>query len=310
MEFGGPEALQVLDLPRPEPGPHEVRMRVRAAAVNPSDLLFRSGRGQALLLGDRQPPFVPGMDAAGVIDKLGPDPDGRLAVGDPVVALVLPAGRHGGAYAEQIVVPAASVVHAPKNVDFPAASTLLLNAFTARLALDALDLAADQIVAITGAAGALGGYAIQLARADGLRVIADASQADEALIRSLGADIVVARGDDVPAAIRAVVPNGVDGLIDGAAQVHLALPAIRDGGGLAVIRGWDGPTERGIVLHKISSLAAATDTARLDSLREQVEDATLTLRVADILPADQAAAAHRRLAAGGVRGRLVLDFTS
>ncbi len=127
MEFGGPENLQVLELPLPVPGTGEVRIRVRAAAVNPSDLLFRAGGGQARLLGDRPPPFVPGMDAAGVIDSVGSDTDGRLAVGDRVVALVLASGPRGGAYADEIVVPAASVVHAPKGADFPAASTLLLN---------------------------------------------------------------------------------------------------------------------------------------------------------------------------------------
>jgi NADPH:quinone reductase-like Zn-dependent oxidoreductase len=131
---------------------------------------------------------------------------------------VLPAGPHGGAYAEEIVVPAASVVRAPRGVDLAAASTLLMNALTARVALDALALTDGQTVAVTGAAGALGGYLIQLARADGLRVVADAAPADEGLVRSLGADMVVARGDGIAAAIRAVVPSGVDGLFDGAAQ--------------------------------------------------------------------------------------------
>jgi NADPH:quinone reductase len=283
---------------------------VHAAAVNPTDLLFRSGGGQARRLGNRRPPFVPGMDAAGVIDKLGADHDGRLAVGDRVITLVLPAGPHGGAYAEQIVVPAASVVHAPKDIAFPAASTLLLNALTARAALDALNVTAGQTVAVSGAAGALGGYLIQLARADGMRVVADAAPADERLVRSLGADMVVTRGDGIAAAIRVVVPTGVDGLFDGAAQEHVVLPAITDGGGLAEFRGWDGPSERGITIHPIVGSAAATDTPQLERLRDQVENGTLTLRVAAVLPAERAAEAHRRLAAGGVRGRLVLDFTA
>ena len=95
MSFGGPEVLRPVDMPLPEPGPGEVRIRVHAAAVNPTDAIFRSGGGQARLLGDRRPPFVPGMDAAGIIDKIGPDNDARLAVGDPVIALVLPAGPRG-----------------------------------------------------------------------------------------------------------------------------------------------------------------------------------------------------------------------
>src|ERR1700761_6417794 len=110
--FGGPEALRVLDLPVPEPGPGEVRIRVHAAAVNSADATFRGGGGQARLLGDRPPPWVPGMDAAGVVDKLGPGSGDRLAAGDRVVAFVRPAGPHGGAYAQFLVTGADSGVDA------------------------------------------------------------------------------------------------------------------------------------------------------------------------------------------------------
>lgn len=307
--FGGPEVLHVIDLPVPRPDNGEIRIRVHHAGVNPTDLTFRSGGGQALLLGDRMPPFVPSMDAAGTVEEIGPDTQPGLAVGEPVIAFVQPAGPHGGAYAEQVVVPAASVVRAPRNANPAAAATLLLNALTARLALDALNLQSEDSLAVTGAAGALGGYAIQLAKADGLRVIADSAPADQDLVRSLGADIIVGRGEHVAEAIRAAVPDGVRGLIDGAAQNDATLGAICDHGRLAVIRGWDGPTQRGITLHKIASTSAATDTARLERLRDQAEAGTLRLRVAEILRADRAADAHRRLAAGAIRGRIVLDFT-
>jgi len=301
--FGGPEVLHVFELPEPHAGAGEVRIRVHAASVNPTDTLFRAG-SQAARLSGRPAPYVPGMDAAGVIDELGLETDSRLKVGDRVVALVIPAGPHGGAYAEYVVVPAASVVLAPAGVDFPAASTLLLNGLTARLALDA-----GQTMAVTGAAGAFGGYVIQLAKADGLTVIADASRSDQTLVRSLGADYVLDRGDTFAERVRSIVAEGVPGLADGARLNHLALPAIADGGAMAVILGWDGPTERRITLHKISSTAFATNTVLLDQLVRQVEQGILTLRFADVLPADQAVDAHRRLEAGGVRGRLVLDFT-
>ena len=180
QEFGGPQALQVFEVPTPEPGPGQVRIRVHAAAVNPTDTLFRAG-AQAGNMRKPEPPFIPGMDAAGVIDAVGPENDDRLAVGDRVVAIVLPGGSRGGAYAEQIVVPAVSVVHAPKDVDFAAASTLLMNALTARITLDLLALHEGQSLAVTGAAGAYGAYVVQLALAEGLRVIADASAKDEAV---------------------------------------------------------------------------------------------------------------------------------
>jgi Alcohol dehydrogenase GroES-like domain len=121
MTFGGPEVLHVVELPEPHAGAGEVRIRVHAASVNPTDTLFRAG-SQAARLSGRPAPYVPGMDVAGVIDELGADTDNRLKVGDRVVALVIPAGPRGGAYAEYVVVPAPSVVLAPAGVDFPAAS--------------------------------------------------------------------------------------------------------------------------------------------------------------------------------------------
>ncbi|WP_028936724.1 NADP-dependent oxidoreductase [Pseudonocardia spinosispora] len=306
-EYGGPEALEILDLPEPVPGPGEVRIRVHAAAVNPTDTLLRAGAHAARLAGHR-PPYVPGMDAAGVVDLLGPDVDDRLRPGQRVIALVVPTGVHGGAYAEQIVVPAASVVPAPDGVDLAAASTLLMNALTARLAVDALELSRGQTLAVTGPAGAFGGYAVQLAKADGLRVIADAAPKDEQLVRDLGVDEVLARGDGLAERIRAVEPDGVPGVADGALLNEQVLPAIADGGGLSVVRGWQGAVDRGITVHPILVSNSATDTAALTRLAEQAEAGVLTLRVAEVLPASEAVRAHRLLEAGGIRGRLVLDF--
>ena len=215
-----------------------------------------------------------------------------------------------GAYAEQIVVPASSVVPMPAGADFAAASTLLMNALTVRLALDALGLRPGQTLAVTGAAGCVGGYAIQLGKAAGLRVIADAAKADRELVRSLGADVVVDRGDDVAKNILAVVPEGVGGVIDAAMQHELVVPAIATGGGLATVRGWNEPVPRGIVVHPVFVSAGATDTAKLDRLRQLAEEGVLSLRVAKVFPAAKAADAHRLLEAGGIRGRLVLDFTT
>jgi NADPH:quinone reductase-like Zn-dependent oxidoreductase len=310
FEFGGPEKLTRVELPSRAPGPGEVRLRVHAAAVNPTDALFRRG-SQAARLAGRTPPFVPGMDLAGVIDGLGVGTDARFAIGDAVVALVVPWGPHGGAYAEQVVVPAASVVAAPKGVNLFAASTLLLNAATARVALDMLALPRGATVAITGAPGAVGGYAIELARGDGLRVIADAgSPADEAQVRSLGADRVVARGEHIADHVRATVPEGVAGLIDGAHQNALVLGAIADGGALATLRGFSGPSAREIAIHAVAITAQAQNTVLLARMVQLADEKRLTLRVADVLPAARAAEAHRRLEAGGVRGRLVLDFAT
>lgn len=307
-EYGGPDALGTVELPEPVAGPGEVRIRVHAAAVNPTDTLLRAGVHAGRLAG-RTPPYVPGMDAAGVIDQLGPDADDRLREGQRVVALLVPTGVHGGAYADQVVVPAASVVPAPEGVDLTAASTLLMNALTARVAVDALSLRQGQTLAVTGSAGAFGGYAVQLAKADGLRVIADATAKDDRLVRELGVDEVLTRGDGLAERILAVEPDGVPGIADGALLHEQVVPAIADGGGLSVVRGWRGEVGRGITVYPILVSDSATDTAALTRLVRQVEEGVLSLRVAEVIPASDAARAHRLLEAGGIRGRLVLDFT-
>src|SRR5581483_975787 len=181
------EALRVVELPEPHAGPGEVRIRVHAATVNPTDTFTRNGARAEWLRRD-PPPYVTGMDAAGVLDEIGEGANTDLAVGDHVMAIVVPHGSHG-AYAEYIVVPAESVARSPAGATDGEASTLPMNGLTARLALDVLALSPGQTIAVTGAAGAFGGYTVQLAKADGLRVIADASEADEDLVRSLGADV-------------------------------------------------------------------------------------------------------------------------
>jgi NADPH2:quinone reductase len=128
------------------------------------------------------------------------------------------------------------VVRAPLGASFPEASTLLLNAVTARLSLDALALPRGSMVAVIGASGAVGGYATQLAKADGLTVLAVAASSDTALVRGLGADVIVEPGNNIADQVRQQFPFGVLGLIDGAAQDALALPAVADGGGLVTLK--------------------------------------------------------------------------
>lgn len=306
MQFGGPEALEVVEIDDPVAGPGEVRLRVHAFTVNPTDTYLRNGSYQARLQ-QTSPPYIPGMDAAGVVDQVG---EGVTSVqpGDAVMAIVLPIGPRGGAYAERIVVPEGSVARVPVGVSMAEASTLAMNGLTARLALDKLALTPGQVVAVTGAAGAFGAYAVQLAKADGLQVIADASEADEELVRALGADVVVRRGDDVAERIRQHAPEGVDAVIDGSVQATLLLPAIKDGGGLAAVRPWQGDTERNITVHPVWVSEYLTAQHLLDRLGRMVEEGLITLRVARTFTPEQTGEAHRILEAGGTRGRLVVEF--
>ncbi len=178
--YGGPEALHPIDV-EPEPlGPGDVRLRVTAAAVNPTDTGVRSG-----LRDDKPDPAppgaVPGMDAAGEVVEVGSDVATGIAVGDRVMAIVTPAGAHG-AYRSDLVVPARSVTRVPRGASDAEAATLPMNGLTARFALDSLHLQPGDVLAVTGAAGAFGGYVIQLAKADGLTVVADAADKDRELI--------------------------------------------------------------------------------------------------------------------------------
>lgn len=304
--YGGPEALRIFELPDRHAGAGEVRIRVHAAAVNPTDTYTRSGARHEMLK-EHDPPYVAGMDVAGILDEIGPDTDTDLAVGDRVMAVVVPHGQHGG-YSDSLVLPAGSVARAPSGATLVAASTLPMNGLTARKALDMLAVPAGGTIAVTGAAGAFGGYVVHLAKAEGLRVIADASEADEQLVRELGADVVVRRGDDVAARIRDVAPDGVDAVADGAIQHGLVLAAVRDGGGIAAVRPFVGDTERDITVHMVWVREYMLEQRKLDRLRQQVEEGAITLRVAGTYPPEDAAAAQARLERGGTRGRLVIEF--
>jgi NADPH:quinone reductase-like Zn-dependent oxidoreductase len=163
------------------------------------------------MLRDIPPPYVPGMDAAGVLEQIGEAVSTDLRIGDHVMAIVVPNGSHG-ADSERVVVPAESVARVPAGATDVEAATLPMNGLTARLALDLLELEPGQTVAVTGAAGAVGGYVIQLGKADGLRFIADASENDEQLVKELGADVVVRRGPEFSALVREAVLQGFTGL--------------------------------------------------------------------------------------------------
>jgi NADPH2:quinone reductase len=300
--FGGPEELHAVRLPVPQPGPGEIRVRVAAVAVNPTDIMLREG-AHVSHLGSSPFPYVPGMDFAGTVDALGDDCSGRLHLDDHVMGISNPLSRLGGSYADYVIVSEAAAVTVPAGADLFAATTILMNGLTARLAVDAITPGPDRVLAVTGSAGAVGGFAVQLAIDDGWDVIADAPQ--------LAADrlVTVARGPGFVTSILDRVPAGVDGVIDGALLGSPILPAIRDGGAVIVLRDVDIVSERGIRITRVRVSGAAEQTDRLELLRDQFAGGILTARIADVLPAERAGEAHARLAAGSVRGRIVLDFT-
>jgi NADPH:quinone reductase-like Zn-dependent oxidoreductase len=231
------------------------------------------------------------------------------------MAMINPTRDDGGGYAERVVLPAPSVVQAPERSSHGQASTLPANGLTALHALDLLELAPASTVAVTGAAGAVGGYALQLARAAGHRVIADAAPADARLVTKLGANVVVPRSPDVADRIWAAAVGGVDAVIDTAVIGAALLPAIRDGGRLAAVRPAHDQRrlERDAAARGITLVTAHVHeydgrTDKLDLLRRLADEGHITLRVAATWPPERAGDAHRALEAGGVRGRIVLAF--
>ncbi|MPY48104.1 NADP-dependent oxidoreductase [Streptomyces acidicola] len=287
-DFGGPAAVRIVDTEIPEPAAGQVRIKVAAAALNPADAMVRSGA-----LGELDTPLGLGWDVAGTVDATGADTD--WAVGDAVVALEANLVKPLGTHAEYVVVDASAVAAAPGSVDAVHAATLPLNASTAAQALDLLDLRAGQTLLVTGAAGAVGGYAVQLAAHRGVEVTALAGESDEDLVRELGAARFVARGR---------APGVHDAVLDAAVLGESALEWVRDGGAYAgVMPQAQQASVRGI---RTSAVAVAADGAQLKELVELVDAGVLTTRVAATYPLEEAAKAHARLAEGGVRGRLVL----
>jgi NADPH:quinone reductase len=299
---GGVEVLRVVERDVREPGPGEVRIRVRAAAVNPTDILLRENGAREV------PPWVPGMDAAGTIESVG-EGVGRFVPGDEVMAAVSPGRPEGGAQSELLVAPAAWVVPIPIGATLEQAATLPMNGMTAQHALHLLDLSPGETLAVSGGAGVLASYAIGLAKERGLRVVADAAPRDEALVASFGVDEVLPRGEGFPAAVRSLTGAGADALLDTALLGEAAFPAVRDCGAVAVVRGWSGgESERGIRICAAAVRSVLDRTEWLEELRRLAADGRLQLRVAQTYTPEGVADAHEAMAAGGLRGRGVLVF--
>ncbi|MFI6776932.1 NADP-dependent oxidoreductase [Nocardia sp. NPDC050412] len=299
----GLEAVaEIIEVPTPEPGPGTVRVKVAAATVNPVDLMVRNGVGGTPFAAPREQWGI-GWDVAGVIDAIGAGVD-EFTVGQAVIGISDRLDVSLAAQADYIVLEAQNVTPAPTSVPAEAAATIPLNGLTAVQALTALELTPADCLLITGAAGAVGGYAVELAAAQGIRVIASASTADEPVVRALGATDFIPREADLPDAVRALVPGGVDAALDAAALGPETLAAVRARGRFVSISVPNTPIPlRGT---KVTTVLVHADRPQLDELVALVDKGHLTLRVAETYPLAAVTAAHQRLSAGGLRGRLVL----
>ena len=185
--YGGPEGSLLMDVPAPAPGPRDILVRVGAAGLNPVDFKFRQGKLRAILR--PKLPLVLGNELAGEVIAVGRDVK-RFRVGDRVFARV--AKERAGAFAEQACVDEDAATHMPRNLDFTAAAAIPLAGLTALQALrDELHVEPGQKLFISGGAGGVGTFAIQIAKWLGAHVTTTASKRGEALVRSLGADEVI-----------------------------------------------------------------------------------------------------------------------
>ncbi len=289
--FGGPEVLEIVDLPEPHAGFGEVRIRVRAAGVNASDWKKRSGQM------DQELPQTMGYEAAGVVDEIGEGVTG-VQLGDRVVGI----GGGGAAQAELAILSTWAPI--PASLDFVAAAALPSTVETAARALDQLGVVEGSTVLINGASGSIGSAAVQFAVHRGARVIGTGSPATHDYLRSLGAE-PVAYGDGMADKVRAIAPDGVDLALDVAGSGVLSeLIDLAGGvGNVITIADFRGAKQYGVRFSRGNSGRAEYAIAQAMQL---IEAGTFRIPVGQTFPLENVAEAHRVGETARVRGKLVL----
>lgn len=322
---GGPDVLQVQDLPVPPlVTPEEVRVRVRAAGVNPVDIKIRK---QASSYG-LQPPLVPGCDGAGVIEEVGSQVR-ELAVGDEVYFCRGPFGGHSGSYAEYVVIDSRYCARKPRRLSFEQAAAVPLVLITAWEALfDRARLAGDAKVLVHGGAGGVGHVAIQLARRHGAAVCTTVGSAEKAeFARACGAHRVVEykTEDFVAAALEFSGGDGVDAALDtvGGKTLERTCGAVRPYGDLVTLlvppadMDWSAARPRNLRIGLQMMLGPIQRGAHADLVRQagilargqQLIDAgELSVHLHAALALEDAAAAHQLIGQPGVQGKIVLTI--
>lgn len=295
-EYGGPEVLRPLDVEVPAPAAGEVRVRVRCAGVNPLDWKLRGGRMAAV----RTPafPYVPGLEAAGVVESVGEDA-GPWRVGDEVL------GPVAAGYAVQTLARADRLVAKPPGLPWELAGGLPVAAETAYRTLTALRVAKDDTLLVHGAAGGVGSLAVQFAVSAGVRVIGTASPANHDYLRSLGAE-PVAYGEGVGARVRELAPD-VDAVLDAAGRGVLPESVDLAGGQDRVLTIADatGAQPLGVRFSRQSD-GEDQHVPGIERALALYRDGRLHLPVWRALPLTEAPDAHRASEAGHLRGKIVL----
>lgn len=300
--YGGPEVLEQTERPVPKVSPGAVLIRVKAAGVNPVDWKIMGGGLDALM--DITFPVIPGWDVAGVVEAVGFDTP-EFKVGDEVYSYGRRDTVQGGTFAELVALPASIVAHKPASLSWEAAAALPLTGLTAQRTLDALAVPAGQTLLIHNGSGSVGRSAIQLAAAEGVRVIATASAKNHARLRELGAE-PVEYGAELQERVRALAPEGVDAVADFVGDVlDDTLALLKPGGRHASVADWT------VLSHGGQYIWVRPDTEELQRLSLLVETGTLSVDVAQTFPMEQAAEAFKASMSGHGAGKIVLTpFTN
>lgn len=299
-EFGGPEKLAVTEIERPSPGPGEVLIAVRRAAVNPVDWKILGGHLTGLM--PHVLPIVPGWDVAGVVEQTGPDTP-EFEVGEEVLAFARKDWVQQGVFAEYVTFSVRGVARKPAGVDWDAAAGLPLAGGTALRSIEALGLSDVDTLLVHGGAGGVGSIGIQLAALTGARVIATASAGNHDFLRSLGAE-PVEYGDGLLDAVRAVAPGGVTAVADFVGGVLEQSLAVLDGdarGRLVSI------ADPGVQEHGGRWIWVRPDAEGLTRLVDLVAAGSLSVPIASRYPLEQSAAAFEESMGGHARGKIVID---
>ncbi len=297
--FGGPEVLELVETERPKPLSGEVLVKVHASAVNPADVAVRSGAFP--LLGE--PPFGVGWDISGVVEEAGPG--ARFEVGDEVYGMpFFPRAATG--YAEYVAAPSRQLARKPASLDHVHAAAIPLAALTAWQGLvQAAGVKEGDRVLIHRAAGGVGHFAVQIAKAHGARVIALASAARHDFVRALGADEVIDyRTTDFTKAV-----EDADVVLDSTAQGDLSLGVLRPGGVLISLLEHGNPQLAARVEaagRRFAGISVEPDYAALEAIAALVDAGRIRPHVEETFPLEEAAKAHELVGSGHVQGKIVL----
>jgi NADPH:quinone reductase-like Zn-dependent oxidoreductase len=294
--YGGPEVLQVVDLPRPEPDPGQVLVQVKAAGINPGEAKVRNGS-----LHSRWPAKFPsgeGSDLAGIVAETGSDVT-AFTVGDEVIGF----SHNRASHAEYVLVDGQNLTAKPDGVPWDVAGALFVAGTTAYATVRAVAPKPGEVVVVSGAAGGVGSLAVQLARRTGATVIGIAGEANHEWLRSHDV-IPVAYGDGLADRIRAAAPT-VDAFIDtyGDDYVQLAFDLGVDRSRIDTIVYLDGIERFGV---KTDGNMAGGSASTLAELAALVAAGELEVPIAATFPLDQVADAYRQLEQGHTRGKIVL----